>query len=440
MPWFWRRSNWAADRTLTNRLDPLLHERFVLPLLHQLSCWQAAARAGTHRLPLIALNGPVGAGKSTLGRQLEALAPGLGLRLVVASIDDLYLRWPERRARLAGNPFGVTRVPPGSHDLPLLQQALARWRETGILRLPRFDKTLAGGQGDRCGWREEACDALVLEGWLLGCRPLSQASLAWVMETFECATGVPMHPWLGPHDLPSGGLQAPPLQPEEWRWLPHWNAELANYQPIWQACDALWLLRPLNWALPRRWRFQAEARQRRSGGGWLPPRDLDRLVRASLCSLPPALYQDPLMEGLASAKTVFTLQELGAGSPDSASQIPDGPKSGSDRSRVVEHHEPARAETGADRPDGSGTPLEPHNRQNFSDVGQSTEIAGEPGGSRRGSEELGATWTRQATRITHRGVPVDDPPVQGVAWLDGRRRCQCVWLQPSLSLSSSATG
>lgn len=54
------------------------------------------------------------------------------------------------------------------------------------------------------------------------------------------------------------------------------------------------MLRPLSWTLPRRWRFQAEARQRRRGGGWLAPADLDPIVRSSLCSLPPLLYQDPL--------------------------------------------------------------------------------------------------------------------------------------------------
>lgn len=60
--------------------------------------------------------------------------------------------------------------------------------------------------------------------------------------------------------------------------------------------DGLWLLRPERWSLPRRWRFQAEARQRRSGGGWLGADQLDDLVRATLHSLPPPLYQDPLLE------------------------------------------------------------------------------------------------------------------------------------------------
>jgi len=246
-------------------------------------------------LPLIALNGPVGAGKTTLGSQLEALAPRFGLRLVVASIDDLYLAWPERGERLAGNPFGVSRVPPGSHDLPLLLNALDRWRQSAVLRLPRFDKRLAAGQGDRAGWREQSCDALVLEGWLMGCRPISEPRLEALMRAAEGPSGETVDRPLEPDHPLWSGSGAPALQPQEWGWLPRWNRELCAYLPLWDACDGLWVLRPLHWGLPRRWRFQAEARQRRGGGGWLATEELERLVRASLCSLPPSLYQDPLV-------------------------------------------------------------------------------------------------------------------------------------------------
>lgn len=362
----------GPDAAAGPRLDPLLEAGFVLPMLEQLRTWQAEARAGQRRLPLIALNGPVGVGKSTLGQQLEALAPRFGLRLCVASIDDLYLSWPERGDRLAGNPFGVTRVPPGSHDLSLLLEALARWREGGGLRLPRFDKTLAGGQGDRSGWRQQPCEALVLEGWLMGCRPLSRACLASVMEAVSSrrehsdASEPPQE-----HPLWSDG-RAPLLRAEEWQWLPHWNRELENYLPLWEACDGLWLLRPLHWGLPRRWRFQAEARQRRGGGGWLQPAALEQLVRASLCSLPPALYQDPLSADLPVGGTWR-----------------DSPPRGSSLSLP---HDTAGAR-------------------------------GEPSGPDCG---------------VHGGTTL--PRVQGVAWLDGRRHCRSLWLQASLSPSSSATG
>ena len=249
-----------------------LLDRVALPLLGRLA--DLRRRPGQRR-PVVLLNGPVGAGKSTLVRQLARLAPAHGLRLAVASIDDAYLPLPERLRRLAGNPFGVTRVPPGSHDVDLLVNRIDAWRSGSPLRLPRFDKTLAAGQGDRCGDSEESADALLLEGWLMGCRPLGPAAVARGLEH----------------------LQGWDLNEDERTWLPRWDRELESYEPLWRISDGLWVLRPRRWTLPRRWRFQAEARQRRAGGGWLEPRALERLVRSSLHSLPPPLYQDPLVPG-----------------------------------------------------------------------------------------------------------------------------------------------
>jgi len=231
------------------------------------------AKGPCRRQPVLALNGPVGAGKSTLARTIADLAHRRGLRVAVASIDDLYLPLKERRSRLAGNPFGVSRVPPGSHDVPLLMERLEAWRSGGKLRLPCFDKGLAAGEGERSGEREQEADVLVLEGWLMGCRALGS----------ELA------------ELLAGGVQGWPLSESELDWIPQWNRALTDYHPLWQACDGLWLMRPSGWTLPRRWRFQAEARQRRRGAGWLDGANLGALVRSSLHSLPPPLYQDPLL-------------------------------------------------------------------------------------------------------------------------------------------------
>ena len=257
-------------------MDPLLQRDFALPMLHQL-----ADRVGRGERPWFGLNGPVGAGKSLFCQQLLELAAPLGLRLAVASIDDLYLPWNQRIQAMAGNPFGVNRVPPGSHDLPLLLERLGAWRAGGPLRLPRFDKTLREGDGDRLpatpSGPEDRVDALVLEGWLMGCRPLGLAAGA-----AEHFVGLELAPGL------------PPLSAEEAAWLSRWDQHLEAYAPLWDGWDGLWLFQPAHWGLPRRWRFQAEARQRHRGGAWLAPAALDALVRASLASLPPALYQAPL--------------------------------------------------------------------------------------------------------------------------------------------------
>ena len=69
-------------------MDSQLDHRLVQPLLAQL---QALGCSGQRTV--VALNGPVGAGKSTMARVLQQRAAGLGLGLAVASIDDFYLPW-----------------------------------------------------------------------------------------------------------------------------------------------------------------------------------------------------------------------------------------------------------------------------------------------------------------------------------------------------------
>jgi len=268
----WRPSNLAPEGD-GPRQDPGHGHGPGLPL-SVLAAIEGLVASGAGRRPVLALNGPVGAGKSTLARTIADLASRRGLRLAVASIDDLYLPLSERRSRLAGNPFGVSRVPPGSHDVTLLMERLQAWRSGGNLRLPCFDKSLAAGEGERSGEREQEADVLLLEGWLMGCRSLGGTRLA---------------------ELLAEGLQGWPLSEAELSWIPQWNRALADYHPLWRACDGLWLLRPTAWTLPRRWRFQAEGRQRRRGGGWLDGATLGALVRSSLASLPPPLYQDPLL-------------------------------------------------------------------------------------------------------------------------------------------------
>ena len=276
---------------------------------------QALASQGQR--PVIGLNGPVGAGKSTLARRLAQQAAGLGLRLAVASIDDAYLPWQPRLQAMAGNPFGVDRVPPGSHEPGVLVECIDQWRQgsqwhrdsqwhqdsqwcqnsqwrqnssghagsqgfkgsPGLLRLPRFDKRLRQGAGDRCGFSEELADGLLLEGWLIGCRPLGAGQIRAASGAAPSLAGAPV------------------LSSAEWDWLPRWDQALESYQPLWQRLDGLWLLWPNDWRLPRRWRFQAEAQQRRAGGGWLSGTRLDQLVRSSLVSLPPQLYLQPLLAG-----------------------------------------------------------------------------------------------------------------------------------------------
>ncbi|MEA5473727.1 hypothetical protein VB716_05785 [Synechococcus sp. CCY9201] len=258
-----------------------------LPLLER--CRQLVDSGERH---VLGLNGPIGAGKSTLLALITRLARELDLPIAVASIDDLYLPWTERKQAMAGNPFGVLRGPPGSHDPALAQAAIAQWRRGGTLVLPRFDKRLRQGEGDRCGQWQGEPQLLLLDGWLLGCREIPEATLQALLSSESYAAE---KRFAGTHSATADRLISlipTGFSAEEQAWLPIWNCHLKSYQPLWQELSALWQLRPQRWSLARRWRFQAEARQRRLSGSALPMERLEGLVRSCLYSLPPNWYQN----------------------------------------------------------------------------------------------------------------------------------------------------
>ncbi|WP_341880739.1 hypothetical protein [Synechococcus sp. UW140] len=181
---------------------------------------------------ILGLCAPPGSGKSWLASQLQ-----IKLSLASLSLDDLY--WPQPQLQQ------YQRGLPGSHDLPLLKQVLADFRQHGKAMAPCFVKGLAAGAGDRQGQRPLVGDLLLLEGWCVGAR------------------GVPT------------------LQP---------------YQAIWQQLDGLLLLRPPSYGRVMRWRLQAEAKQRQQGGGALSAKQVAAMVLAFYGHLPAEKCFAPLWQ------------------------------------------------------------------------------------------------------------------------------------------------
>jgi len=213
----------------------------------------------TNPLPRIGLVGVPGTGKTTLGLAMAVLGRAYGFSPIVASIDDYYLPLPIRAAAMAANPFAVDRGPPGSHDLIWLNRSLDDFAAGGRCSIPRFDKGLAGGLGDRNGQAEHRGDVFLLEGWMVGGRPFL----------------------VGPDDPHPGASAA------ERAWCARCSRVLADYTATWTRLHGLVLVLPRQWRHSLRWRLQAEARQRRRGKGALSGVQLERLLRCFWASVPP---------------------------------------------------------------------------------------------------------------------------------------------------------
>ena len=247
----------------------------ALPLL------TLAEQASAQGRCLIGLSALPGCGKTTLGVWLEEAAKTLGLSFQVVSIDDFYLASPALDQSMAGNPWGVPRAIPGSHELELMVTTLAAWKAGESVQLPCFDKALRHGRGDRSGWR--VCDAsvLLLEGWFVGCEPLDEND------------GI---------DRGSEHLD-PPLQDGEFEYRPTVQTALKAYRPTWSLIDHLWQIQAPDLNAPSVWKRQQNETQQRQRGSGLPDNELRDFIRMVAAAIPSVSFE------LGSANVVFSTDD-----------------------------------------------------------------------------------------------------------------------------------
>ncbi|MDI1281335.1 kinase [Brevundimonas sp.] len=213
-----------------------------------------AAHARPGHVPLIAIAGSQGSGKTTLARAVAARTGAAHL-----SLDDVYLTRVERAvlARTVHPLFG-TRGPPGTHDLGLLDRVIAALAAAGPdarTALPAFDK-LADDRLPPEVWPVFAGrpTAILLDGWCLGARPQGEAALAAPINALE-------------RDRDADG-----------RWRRAANDQLAGpYRARFDRFDALLFLRAPAFAVVLDWRCEQEA-----GLRGLAPADLPAAERARL--------------------------------------------------------------------------------------------------------------------------------------------------------------
>lgn len=157
----------------------------------------ASLRTCLNRTVIIGLCGPQGSGKSSTSQRLAARLQRLGLKAVACSLDDFYLT-AARRRELAKevHPLLATRGVPGTHDLALLNETLARLSNAGeqsTTAISVFDKT-TDERAPAARWFrfQGRPDAIILEGWCIGARPQPSDALISpvnVLEEMEDSNG-----------------------------------------------------------------------------------------------------------------------------------------------------------------------------------------------------------------------------------------------------------
>ncbi|ORY30764.1 P-loop containing nucleoside triphosphate hydrolase protein [Naematelia encephala] len=145
---------------------------------------------------MVSMQGPQGAGKSTIAYLLVNILKQHKLTCVVASLDDFYLTHVELEDLAHRNPVNGLlhgRGQPGTHDVDLLIAVLEKVQQGEAFQLPVFDKSLFQGEGDRCQdgiLVIPPVDVFILEGWSIGFQPVNPDDLD---ATYRAATHQAAH-------------------------------------------------------------------------------------------------------------------------------------------------------------------------------------------------------------------------------------------------------
>ncbi len=238
--------------------------------------------------------GGQGTGKTTLGKLLTLILRHLGSKALNWSLDDLYKTFRDRQLLQTQDPRLIGRGPPGTHDVALGIETLDRLRQASnqIISIPRFDKSLHHGAGDRTIPEQvQNIDIILFEGWFVGVQPIDPAA-------FDPAAFDPAPP--------------PILTEADRAFARDMNAELQDYLPLWQRLDSLWVLYLPDYRLSKQWRKQAERQMRTASKSGMSDAEIDAFVDYFWRSLHPALFMPPALK---TADLVIELQpdhEIGA--------------------------------------------------------------------------------------------------------------------------------
>ncbi len=214
---------------------------------------------------IIGFSGLPGSGKSTLGFWINSVAEELNLDIKVISLDDYYLPGIDMDIAMNGNPWNVPRGYPGSHDLDLLNQSLDTFLQCGVIKYPTFDKSLRDGKGDRSGWAEIKSKVLILEGWFVGCVPISQLfDLEYLSDD-------------------KFNLSLTQIEKEYRNYI---QVSLLEYCKIWNKFNKIWHLKSSSFDNTILWKTQQEEEMIKLKGSGLKDKNLTDFIRMIQVSIP----------------------------------------------------------------------------------------------------------------------------------------------------------
>jgi D-glycerate 3-kinase len=240
-----------------------------LPIAMQLANW----RQMQEPCLMVGMLGGQGTGKTTLSRILAEILAVMDLCVCRLSIDDLYKTYAERQQLQQADPRFRWRGPPGTHDVELGLSVLHQLRSDSphqSVAIPRFDKSLWAGAGDRTDPEiVTGADIVLFEGWFVGVRPVDPAA-------FETAP-------------------APIVAETDRAFAREINDRLVAYLPLWQQLDRLMVLCPTDYHFSQQWRRQAEHQMMAAGRSGMTDAEIDEFVEYFWRSLHPELFITPLL-------------------------------------------------------------------------------------------------------------------------------------------------
>lgn len=221
---------------------------------------------------LVGILGSQGTGKTTLTKILKYLLSQINLNSETISLDDFYKTYPERKALEQFDPRLIWRGPPLTHDVPLALDVLTSLLQSQPVVIPRFDKSLHGGKGDRISTSDKIItkiDVIFFEGWFVGVQPISDSQF-----------NNPPHPIVTEADK---------------KFAKDCNQRLKHYLPLWELIDYQIILYPSDYRYSLPWRQEAEEKMKAQGKAGMSNEEIKKFVEYFWKTLHPELFITPLI-------------------------------------------------------------------------------------------------------------------------------------------------